>query len=133
LTCHNLAAGCPTLDPPVNRGAPFLSQPCRGKRERSRTLLAGIWAQNFTYDPFGNITKANAGNATSYTAVYSPATNQVSAGVTASYDANGNQTSSTPMPIVSWNALNQAGGPVIVPEKSQRAAQAVPRSSRSLR
>ncbi len=32
-------------------------------------------------------------------------------GVTASYDANGNQTSSTPMATVSWNALNQPGGP----------------------
>jgi RHS repeat-associated protein len=65
------------------------------------------WAQNFTYDPFGNINKANAGNATSYTASYNSATNQVSSGISPlpSYDANGNQLTSTPATL-SWNAWN---------------------------
>jgi hypothetical protein len=52
------------------------------------------WAHNFTYDPFGNISKANAGNAISYQAAYSALTNQVNGGITLpGYDADGNQLS----------------------------------------
>jgi RHS repeat-associated protein len=47
------------------------------------------WQQNFTYDPFGNITKAGSG---AFQPTYSPTTNQFLSipGVTKSYDANGN-------------------------------------------
>ncbi len=67
-----------------------------------------VWAQTFTYDPFGNITKSVPAGDTgiNYKAAYSPVTNQVSSGVTASYDANGNQLTSTPATLT-WNALNQ--------------------------
>jgi RHS repeat-associated protein len=66
------------------------------------------WAQTFTYDPFGNIYKTvPAGDTgTAYHAAYSTVTNQVSSGVTASYDLNGNQLTSTPATLT-WNALNQ--------------------------
>lgn len=68
---------------------------------------SSTWAQNFTYDPFGNINKANAGNATTYAAAYSTATNQVSSGITPAptYDKNGNQLTSTPASLT-WNAWN---------------------------
>jgi RHS repeat-associated protein len=58
------------------------------------------WAQNFTYDAFGNIQKTGSSN---YIAAYSTVTNQVSGGP--SYDANGNQLTSTPATLT-WNALN---------------------------
>jgi RHS repeat-associated protein len=58
------------------------------------------WAQNFTYDAFGNIQKSGSSN---YIAAYSTVTNQVSGGP--SYDANGNQLTSTPANLT-WNALN---------------------------
>jgi RHS repeat-associated protein len=63
---------------------------------------SSTWVQAFTYDAFGNINKTgNPG--TSYSAAYSPVTNQVSGGP--SYDANGNQLTSTPATLT-WNALN---------------------------
>ncbi len=63
---------------------------------------SSTWVQTFTYDAFGNINKTgNPG--TSYSAAYSPVTNQVSGGP--SYDANGNQLTSTPANLT-WNALN---------------------------
>ena len=43
------------------------------------------------YDAFGNVTKTGNGG-TSYMATYNAQTNQVQSGVTATYDANGNQT-----------------------------------------
>ncbi len=74
------------------------------------------WAQTFAYDPFGNVTKtANGG--TSYTAVYSSATNQVKSGVSATYDANGNQTMTNFVTSINWNALGQsvsAGGTAMI-------------------
>jgi RHS repeat-associated protein len=65
------------------------------------------WAQTFTYDPFGNINKANNGGATTYAASYSAITNQVSSGISPAptYDANGNQLTSTPATLT-WNAWN---------------------------
>jgi RHS repeat-associated protein len=64
------------------------------------------WAQNFSYDAFGNINKTvpSGATGTSYQAAYSTVTNQVSGGP--SYDANGNQLTSTPAALT-WNALNQ--------------------------
>jgi RHS repeat-associated protein len=62
---------------------------------------SSAWAQNFTYDAFGNIQKSGSSN---YIAAYSTVTNQVSGGP--SYDANGNQLTSTPASLT-WNALNQ--------------------------
>ena len=49
------------------------------------------WGQTFGYDAFGNVTKTGNGG-TSYMATYNAQTNQVQSGVTATYDANGNQT-----------------------------------------
>jgi RHS repeat-associated protein len=69
----------------------------------SSASCGGAWAQTFTYDPFGNITKAGS---ITYAASYSTATNQVSGGVPFSYDANGNQLSSTPATLT-WNAQNE--------------------------
>ena len=68
----------------------------------------GAWAQTFSYDPFGNIYKNGTGGSTSYTAAYSPVTNQVSSGITPSptYDGNGNQTSTSTSINLTWNALN---------------------------
>jgi len=64
------------------------------------------WAQNFSYDAFGNINKSvpSGATGTAYSAAYSTVTNQVSGGP--SYDANGNQLTSTPATLT-WNALNQ--------------------------
>jgi YD repeat-containing protein len=70
---------------------------------------SSTWAQNFSYDAFGNINKSVPGGATgtAYGAAYSTVTNQVSSGVSPapSYDANGNQLTSTPATLT-WNALN---------------------------
>jgi RHS repeat-associated protein len=70
---------------------------------------SSTWEQNFSYDPFGNINKSVPGGATGipYTAAYNTTTNQVSSGVTPTptYDANGNQLTSTPATLT-WNALN---------------------------
>jgi RHS repeat-associated protein len=66
---------------------------------------SGAWGQTFAYDPFGNINKTGNNGGTSYAAAYNTVTNQVSSGVTASYDANGNQLTSTPATLT-WNALN---------------------------
>lgn len=73
---------------------------------------AGSWAQNFTYDPFGNISKAPPSNpgpgqiTQSYLAGYNSINNQVSSGVSATYDANGNQTLAETNQL-SWNASGQ--------------------------
>jgi RHS repeat-associated protein len=68
------------------------------------------WAQSFSYDAFGNISKTVPSGATgaSYTAGYSTVTNQVSSLLSPlpTYDANGNQLTSTPANLT-WNALNQ--------------------------
>jgi RHS repeat-associated protein len=70
---------------------------------------SSTWAQNFSYDAFGNINKSVPGGATgtAYGAAYSTVTNQVSSGVSPapSYDGNGNQLTSTPATLT-WNALN---------------------------
>jgi RHS repeat-associated protein len=64
------------------------------------------WGQSFSYDPFGNINKTVTGAAgTAYSVAYNAATNQVS-GSGVSYDANGNQTASTPAATIAWNAWN---------------------------
>jgi RHS repeat-associated protein len=73
------------------------------------------WAQNFSYDAFGNINKSGSGN---YAAAYYALTNQVASGVTTGYDANGNQLSSTGLSSISWNA---AGHPVSVTALSGNA------------
>jgi hypothetical protein len=66
---------------------------------------SNTWAQNFSYDPMGNINKQGVGNATSYNAAYSEGTNQVSGGP--GYDANGNQLNSTGLSQILWNANGQ--------------------------
>jgi RHS repeat-associated protein len=76
----------------------------------SQVNCGTIWGQNFTYDPFGNITKnkiAGTG-ATSFTPTYqsSPSiTNRVSSvgGVSATYDANGNSLNDT-FRTFTWDA-----------------------------
>jgi RHS repeat-associated protein len=55
------------------------------------TSTGSPWGQTFTYDAFGNVKKVGNGG-TSYMANYNAQTNQVSSGVTATYDTNGNQT-----------------------------------------
>jgi RHS repeat-associated protein len=87
------------------------NQTCTYKADDLRRLASGncgtsTWAQNFTYDAFGNINKANAGGATSYSAAYSAVTNQVSSGISPlpGYDKNGNQLNSTGLSSISWNA-----------------------------
>ncbi len=68
------------------------------------------WAQNFSYDAFGNINKTVPSNATggSYTAAYSPITNHVSSGISPlpNYDGIGNQLNSTGATLT-WNAAAQ--------------------------
>jgi RHS repeat-associated protein len=72
------------------------------------------WAQSFTYDPLGNITKSAPASPVpgQITSTYQPgiytAKNQVPLGspVQASYDANGNQTAAEGMGI-QWNANGQ--------------------------
>jgi RHS repeat-associated protein len=66
---------------------------------------SSTWAQSFSYDPFGNINKSGS---ITYSAAYNSATNQVSSGPPAGYDANGNQLSSTGLSSISWNANGQA-------------------------
>ncbi|MGB6883416.1 MAG: hypothetical protein WBE10_05165, partial [Candidatus Acidiferrum sp.] len=61
----------------------------------SQTNCGTIWAQTFSYDPFGNIqTHQTAGSGTSFAPTYasSPITNRISTvgGTSATYDANGN-------------------------------------------
>ncbi|HXM09989.1 MAG TPA: RHS repeat-associated core domain-containing protein [Terriglobales bacterium] len=59
----------------------------------SSSLCGSIWAQNFTYDSFGNITKSGSSAfAPSYTFSNGTTTNQFFSipGVTVAYDANGN-------------------------------------------
>jgi RHS repeat-associated protein len=73
-------------------------------RLKSVNCGSSTWAQNFTYDAFGNINKSGSGN---YAAAYNALTNQVSSGVATSYDANGNQLSSTGLSSISWNAAGQ--------------------------
>lgn len=79
-------------------------------RIASTSCGTSTWGQTFSYDPFGNIKKTVPGgySGTPYAAAYSTVTNQVSSGVTpaATYDANGNQLTSTPATLT-WNALNQ--------------------------
>jgi RHS repeat-associated protein len=76
----------------------------------SQTSCGTIWGQNFTYDPFGNITKnkISGTGATSFTPTYqsSPSiTNRVASvgGVSASYDANGNSLNDT-FRTFTWDA-----------------------------
>jgi len=90
-----------------------LNQTCNyGADDLSRIASVGCgtstWGQTFTYDPFGNITKAGTAGGTSYSAGYSHVTNQVSSGITPTptYDGNGNQTQTTTASLT-WNALNQ--------------------------
>jgi RHS repeat-associated protein len=69
------------------------------------------WAQNFSYDAFGNINKTVPYNATggAYTAAYSPITNHVLPGTISpspAYDAVGNQLNSTGATLT-WNAAAQ--------------------------
>ncbi|MGA9670305.1 MAG: hypothetical protein WBQ94_13925, partial [Terracidiphilus sp.] len=80
-------------------------------RIASTSCGTSTWGQNFAYDPFGNIKKTVPGGyaGTAYNPTgYSTVTNQVSGGITPAptYDANGNQTTSTPATLT-WNALNQ--------------------------
>jgi RHS repeat-associated protein len=62
---------------------------------RISTVNCGAsWGQNFSYDPFGNISKSVISGSTgnSFQAIYAPATNRMTniAGFIPSYDANGN-------------------------------------------
>ncbi len=72
---------------------------------------ASTWAQNYSYDPFGNINKGvpSGSTGTAYAAAYSALTNQVSSGISPlpSYDKNGNQLNSTGLSSITWNAGGQ--------------------------
>ncbi|MGB6899702.1 MAG: RHS repeat-associated core domain-containing protein [Candidatus Acidiferrum sp.] len=74
----------------------------------SQTNCGTIWAQTFSYDPFGNIqTHQTAGSGTSFAPTYasSPITNRISTvgGTSATYDANGNSLYDT-FRTFSWDA-----------------------------
>lgn len=77
----------------------------------SSVQCGSAWAQTFSYDPFGNISKAGS---SSYAATYggpnsATQTNQVSGGFSPApqYDSNGNQLNLTAAPAsLSWNAWN---------------------------
>jgi RHS repeat-associated protein len=72
---------------------------------------ASTWQQNFTYDPFGNITKTipQGGTGNSFQPTYSATTNHIStigqASVT--YDANGDVTNDTNH-MYTWDAFGNA-------------------------
>jgi len=73
---------------------------------------ASIWQQNFSYDPFGNITKTvpTGGTGNSFQPTYSTATNQISGlpgGFTPTYDANGNVKNDSSNTYV-WDADNNS-------------------------
>jgi hypothetical protein len=65
-----------------------------------------VWSQTFTYDPFGNISKAGSAP---FQATYSETTNQITniAGSTPTYDANGNSTNDAFHTYV-WDAAGRA-------------------------
>jgi RHS repeat-associated protein len=67
---------------------------------------ATVWQQNFSYDPFGNITKTVPINATGYSWIpgYNQANNQYTLSGT-SYDANGNLLNDS-FHTYTWNAEN---------------------------
>jgi RHS repeat-associated protein len=65
------------------------------------------WGQTFAYDAFGNVTKTGNGG-TSYMATYNAQTNQVASGVTATYDANGNQMQTNFVSPMSYDANHNA-------------------------
>jgi RHS repeat-associated protein len=63
----------------------------------------GNWGQAFSYDPFGNITKAGQNGGTSFSVSYSTSTNQITtSGYT--YDANGNLTADNGSHSYTWDA-----------------------------
>jgi RHS repeat-associated protein len=68
-----------------------------------------VWAQTFSYDPFGNIAKSGS---MSFQPTYSPSTNRMTSlpGFTPSYDANGNVLNDS-FHIYSWDA---EGRPVTI-------------------
>jgi RHS repeat-associated protein len=70
---------------------------------------ASIWQQNFTYDPFGNITKnvPNGSAGLSFQPGYNEATNQYTNGAT--YDPNGNLTNDGTDHVYTWDVY---GDPV---------------------
>jgi RHS repeat-associated protein len=79
----------------------------------SQASCGAVWGQNFSYDPFGNITKnkITGTGATSFTPIYqsSPSiTNRVSSvgGVSATYDSNGNSLNDT-FRAYTWDAENR--------------------------
>ena len=80
-------------------------------RIASANCGATIWNQNFTYDPFGNITKTVPGGSTggSFQPTYSSATNRYTAlpGMTPSYDSNGNLLNDS-YHTYTWDAENKA-------------------------
>ncbi|MGD0098247.1 MAG: RHS repeat-associated core domain-containing protein [Terracidiphilus sp.] len=96
-----------TNDPSKNQTCTYTADDL--SRLASVNCGASTWAQTFAYDAFGNISKANGGNATSYPAGYSKLTNQVNSGLPSipAYDSNGNQLSSTGLSSLSWNAAGQ--------------------------
>jgi RHS repeat-associated protein len=80
----------------------------------STANCGAIWGQNFTYDPFGNISKARIGTSagTTFQPTYqsSPSnTNRIASlpgGVTPTYDANGNSTNDS-FHQYTWDAENR--------------------------
>ena len=72
---------------------------------------ASTWQQNFTYDPFGNITKTvpTGGTGISFTPTYDETTNHISSipGGSITYDANGDVTSDS-IHAYTWDAFGNA-------------------------
>jgi RHS repeat-associated protein len=72
---------------------------------------ASTWQQNFTYDPFGNVTKSvpAGGTGNSFQPTYATATNHINtiAGASVTYDANGDVTNDTNH-TYTWDAFGNA-------------------------
>jgi RHS repeat-associated protein len=83
-------------------------------RIASVNCQAATWQQNFTYDPFGNITKTVpvGGTGNSFQPTYSTSTNHITniSGFTPTYDANGDVTNDSNH-TYTWDAF---GNPITV-------------------
>jgi RHS repeat-associated protein len=85
------------------------SEACTYSHDDLGRLISGncgsVWAQTFTYDAFGNITKTGS---ESFQPMYSPTTNQISTigSFTPSYDANGDVLNDS-LHTYAWDSLGR--------------------------
>ena len=70
----------------------------------NKANCGSAFGETYTYTAFGNISKAVLTSGKTYAPTYNVATNQVSGSALATYDANGNQTMTTQVASMSWNA-----------------------------